>query len=33
VLNDSFMQEWVTSVDLLLDLQEPYVLPTIIGQE
>lgn len=28
VLNDAFVQEWVTSVDLLLDLQEPYVLPT-----
>jgi len=27
VLNDSFVQEWITSVDLLLDLQEPYVLP------
>ena len=28
VLNDSFVQEWVTSVDLLIDLQEPYVFST-----
>lgn len=28
VLNEAFVQEWVTSVDLLLDLQEPYVLLT-----
>jgi hypothetical protein len=28
VLNDIFVQEWITSVNLLLDLQEPYVLPS-----
>lgn len=28
VLNEAFVQEWVTSVDLLLDLQELYVLLT-----
>lgn len=28
VLNEGFVHEWVTSVDLLLDLQEPYVLST-----
>jgi RAD50-interacting protein 1 len=29
VLNDGFIKEWLESVDLLLDLQEPYVSPSL----
>lgn len=33
VLNDGFIEEWVKSVELLLDLQEPYVLLTMKSAE